>query len=89
MKFEHAKPISEKLSEALKMHISNADRAELSIQSSVSVSTIRELMYRNISVTENNEPGLILMIETALANCEATEKIFKTNKKIFKKHLRE
>lgn len=85
MEFKHGKPISAKLSEALKTHISSSDRADISRLCNVSPSTLREVMYRNQSITENNETGIRMMVERALNNCKSMGKKFIENEGFLEK----
>jgi hypothetical protein len=67
---DFGKPISEELSENLKKYTSKDDRADVSIKTGISVSTIRDVVYRANMLTENNSIGIIELIKVAIANIE-------------------
>lgn len=81
MVFEHGKIISVELSNALKDHITNKDRAYVAEKTGLSLSTVRDLMYRTGTVTANNEVAIIELTRRALENCKATSRKFIENKK--------
>ena len=85
MHFEFGKPISEKLSKALRSHISKNDIADIALISNVGTSTLRDVVYRRNSVTENNYKAVIDLTERALQNCHETRQKFLSNEKFLSK----
>jgi hypothetical protein len=71
------KPISEMLSKYLLEFTDQTDRANVSQQTSISTSTIRDVVYRRNTLTETNYIGIVELMRIAVANC--TQKI-KTSK---------
>jgi len=68
---EHfGKPISVELSDYLRTYTDSQDWANASIATNVSTSTIRDVIYRKNSVTENNSGAIIQLMRTAIKNCE-------------------
>ena len=63
-------PIDEKLSEYLKLYNSTGDRANASAKTGLGASTLRDVTYRLNNLTENNERGVLALIETAVANAQ-------------------
>lgn len=77
-----SQPISPVLSDFLKEFTSKDDRADVANSGvGVSPSTLRELTYRNASVTDNSLPALKLLLITASQNAEAKIKLAKSCKK--------
>lgn len=72
------KPISIELSEKLRAFTDSQDWANASIESGVSTSTIRDVIYRKNSITENNSKAIVYLMETAIKNCK--ENISKSSK---------
>lgn len=67
---EHfGKPISVQLSEYLKANISKNDLADVATKTDVSISTVRDVMYRNNGLTENNSTAIVELVKIAIANC--------------------
>lgn len=66
------KPISEQLSDYLKQYTSNHDRANVAEKTGVSISTIRDVSYRNNMVTENNSIAMLELMKIAVVNCTNT-----------------
>lgn len=67
---EHfGKPISVQLSEHLKANISKNDLADVATKTDVSISTVRDVMYRNNGLTENNSTAIVELVKIAIANC--------------------
>jgi len=65
----YGKPISEKLSEYLRAYTDKDDRANVSSETGVSVSTIRDVSYRNNMVTGGNAVAMIALMKIAVVNC--------------------
>lgn len=70
----YGKPISEKLSKYLKKHTTNEDRANVSISTGVGTSTIRDVVYRNNSLTEKNSVAIEELMRFAIKNCMRSTK---------------
>ncbi|AEM70460.1 hypothetical protein Murru_1419 [Allomuricauda ruestringensis DSM 13258] len=65
---DYGKPINEKLSEILRRNTSKNDFANIAIQSNVSFSTIRDVVYRTNSLTKLNANAISLLIHAAYEN---------------------
>ena len=65
---DFGKPISEKLSEIIRRNTSKNDFANIAIQSNVSFSTIRDVVYRTNSLTKLNAKAISLLIHAAFEN---------------------
>ena len=65
---EYGKPISEHLSEVIRWNVSKNDYANVAIQSHVSFSTIRDVVYRTNSLTKMNAQAIALLIHAAFEN---------------------
>ena len=65
---DFGKPISEKLSEIIRRNTSKNDFANIAIQSNVSFSTIRDVVYRTNILTKLNANAISLLIHTAFEN---------------------
>lgn len=65
---DYGKPISEKLSEVLRRNATKNDFANIAIQSNVSFSTIRDVVYRTNSLTKLNAKAISLLIHAAFEN---------------------
>lgn len=81
MKFKFGQPISEELSTHLMEFTNKKDIADVSQATGVSISTIDYVKRRNNSVTENNEVGIIALMEIAVKNAESHITKAKTCKK--------
>lgn len=79
----YGKPISEELSKNLKKYTSKDDRANVSIKTGISVSTIRDVVYRVNMLTENNSVGILELIKVAVSNIETSS----NDKKFFEEIL--
>ncbi len=74
------------LSECLKMFTTKDDRADVNNEvKNVSVSSLRELTYRNNRVTEGNITGLKILLMRATKNADEKIKQAKAAKKEIKK----
>jgi len=67
---DYGKPISQELSETLREYTSKDDRSDVSTQTGVSLSSIRDVMYRNNSLTESNSRAIIMLSAIAKENCK-------------------
>lgn len=65
---DFGRPISERLSEILRRNTSKNDLANIAIQSEVSFSTIRDVIYRTNSLTKVNAMAISLLIHAAYEN---------------------
>ncbi|HKL91506.1 MAG TPA: hypothetical protein VJ880_10025 [Allomuricauda sp.] len=65
---DYGKPINETLSEVLRRNTSKNDFANIAIQSNVSFSTIRDVVYRTNSLTKLNAKAISLLIHAAFEN---------------------
>ncbi len=62
--------ISKKLSEFIQKYSTTDDRKEISRSTGISYSTVRYLINRSNSLTEDNSVALIAMIEKSIENCQ-------------------
>ena len=67
-KEEFGKPISEQLSTVLRRNVSKDDYADIASRTSVSFSTIRDVIYRTNSLTKTNAKAISLLIHVAFEN---------------------
>lgn len=67
---EFGQVISKDLSRSLRKYINKQDRADLSIKTGIGLSTVRDLIYRNRSLTENNCVALVAAIKLAAEKCK-------------------
>jgi len=68
---DYGKPIDETLSAILRRNTSKNDFANIAIQSNVSFSTIRDVVYRTNSLTKLNAKAISLLILAAFENALA------------------
>ena len=68
---EYGKPISERLSNILRRTTSKNDLANIALRSSVSFSTIRDVVYRTNSLTKSNAKAIALLVHLAFENAIA------------------
>ena len=68
---DYGKPISERLSTILRRTTSKDDLANIALRSSVSFSTIRDVVYRTNSLTKSNAKAIALLIHVAFENAIA------------------
>lgn len=67
---EHfGKPISAELSKYLLTYTNKADRAQVAIDTSVGLSTIRDVVYRSNTLTQKNSEGIVELMRIAVHNC--------------------
>ncbi|MEC7263872.1 MAG: hypothetical protein VXW38_09045 [Bacteroidota bacterium] len=65
---DYGKPISARLSEVIRRNVSKDDFANIAIQSQVSFSTIRDVVYRTNSLTKLNAQAIALLVHAAFEN---------------------
>lgn len=65
---EYGKPISERLSNVLRRTTTKNDLANIALRSSVSFSTIRDVVYRTNSLTKTNAKAIALLVHVAFEN---------------------
>lgn len=65
---DYGRPISERLSEILRRNASKNDMANIAIQSNISFSTIRDVVYRTNSLTKLNALAISFLIHAAFEN---------------------
>ncbi|WP_350284171.1 hypothetical protein [uncultured Croceitalea sp.] len=70
-KDDYGKPISERLSTTLRRTTSKNDMANIALRSSVSFSTIRDVVYRTNSLTKSNAKAIALLIHVSFENAIA------------------
>ena len=63
-------PISEKLSNYLRAHTSKDDRANVAITTGVGTSTIRNVVFRSNTLTEDNSKAIVELVKVAIENCQ-------------------
>lgn len=68
---DYGKPISERLSTILRRTTSKDDLANIALRSSVSFSTIRDVIYRTNSLTKSNAKAIALLVHVAFENAIA------------------
>jgi len=83
----YGKPISEELSTYLKEYTDNNDRANVAAKTGVSISTIRDVTYRNNNLTESNAVAILELMRIAVANCTNKIKYSKQVKKVLETQL--
>lgn len=71
---EFGRPISEKLSNYLRAYTDKDDRADVAATTGVGTSTIRNVIFRSNSLTEDNSKAIIEMVRIAIENCESRMK---------------
>lgn len=62
-------PISVELSEAVRRYTNHHDRAEASRLTGIGSSTVRDVVFRNNNLTEDNSKAILVMINTARIHC--------------------
>lgn len=72
MNIELGKVISEELADLLKVFSSSSDRADVSREHDISASTLREITYRNQSVTERSLPAVKALLQCAQVKASVT-----------------
>ncbi len=72
-KEDYGKPISEELSVILRRNSTKDDFANIAASTSVSFSTIRDVVYRTNSLTPSNSKAIKALIKTAFDNSLARQ----------------
>ncbi|SNY95094.1 hypothetical protein [Flagellimonas pacifica] len=67
-KEDYGKPISEQLSTVLRRNVTKDDLANVATSSSISFSTIRDVVYRTNSLTRSNAKAISLLVHAAFEN---------------------
>ncbi|MCL6266740.1 hypothetical protein [Flagellimonas myxillae] len=67
-KSDFGKPISEELSTILRRNLNKNNIADIAARSSISFSTIRDVVYRTNSLTKANSVAVALLIHAAFEN---------------------
>lgn len=67
-KQDYGKPIGEALSTVLRRNLSKTDYANIAARSSISFSTVRDVVYRSNSLTESNAVAIKLLVHAAFEN---------------------
>ncbi|MFS4466331.1 hypothetical protein [Maribacter sp. 2210JD10-5] len=70
---DYGKPISEKLSIILRRNTSKDDFANIAALTSISFSTIRDVVYRTNSLTKSNSKAIIALTKVAFDNSLALQ----------------
>ena len=65
---DYGKPISEKLSTILRRNTGKEDYANIAARTSISFSTIRDVVYRTNSLIKSNSKALKVLVQTAFEN---------------------
>ncbi|MEN1784663.1 MAG: hypothetical protein AAGF77_05930 [Bacteroidota bacterium] len=68
---DYGRPINERLSTILRRTTSKDDLANIALRSSVSFSTIRDVIYRTNSLTKSNAKAIALLVHVAFENAIA------------------
>lgn len=87
-KDNYGKPISEKLSEYLRDWTDKQDRADVSRETKIGLSTVRDVVYRNNSLTEENSKAILELMKIAVKNCTNKIEYGKRVRKEFEKQLK-
>ncbi|ALR29724.1 hypothetical protein ATE47_03950 [Chryseobacterium sp. IHB B 17019] len=83
----NGKPISEKLSEFLRKFTSPKDMADVSTETNVSISTIRDVRLRRNNISEENKKAIIKLMKKADQNADFKIKEAKEGKRQVKQIL--
>jgi len=89
--FQHedfGKPISERLSIILRRNTSKNDYANIALKSSVSFSTIRDVVYRTNSLTKSNAKAIVLLVHVAFENSIALKLQAESDTEVLNKMLK-
>jgi predicted DNA-binding protein YlxM (UPF0122 family) len=66
----YGKPISEELSNYLRTYTDKFDRADVAAETEIGTSTIRDVVFRTNSLTEQNSKAIIELMKIAVKKCE-------------------
>lgn len=72
-KDDYGKPINERLSQTLRRNTSKNDFANVAAYTTVSFSTIRDVVYRTNSLTKSNAKAITELIRIAFDNSLAAQ----------------
>ncbi len=81
------KPISEELSLFLRNYTDKFDRADVSAETEIGTSTLRDVTFRANSITESNSKGIIELVRIAAKNCYLRISKSKEDTKLVKRLL--
>ena len=84
---QFGQPISENMADYLKRHTSANDRANVAINTSMSLSTIRDVLDRKNKLTEANAVGIKELVKIAARNIAESMEESKKALKYFEKQL--
>jgi len=68
---EFGYPISSELSDFIKKHTTKNDRADVSRDTGVGTSILRDVVYRTRSLTQDNSKGIIELIKISVGRIES------------------
>ena len=83
----YGKPISEKLSEIIRRNIKPDSIKEVAKNSSVSIGTIKGVIYSGNNVTELNSTAIIELARVAFRNCMNTRKQAEADAEFFAREI--
>lgn len=78
---QNGKPISEDISKFLRSFTGPKDMADVSTDTDVSISTIRDVKHRRNNISEENKKAIIRLIKRAVENADVKIKEAKDGKK--------
>jgi len=84
---DYGRPISEKLSTTLRRNTTKNDIANIAAYTSVSFSTIRDVVYRTNSLTLSNSKAILELIHIAFDNALARQLQAEADKQYLNKFL--
>ena len=84
---QNGKPISEDLSKFLRNFTGPKDMADVSTDTDVSISTIRDVKHRRNNISEENKKAIVKLIQIAVINADGKIKEAKDGKKRVKQIL--
>ena len=84
---DYGRPITEKLSTTLRRNSSKNDFANIAATTSVSFSTIRDVVYRTNSLTRSNSKAILELIRIAFDNSLASQLQAEGDKQYLNKFL--
>lgn len=86
-KEDYGKPINEKLSQTLRRNTTKNDFANVASHTNVSLSTIRDVVYRTNSLTYSNSKAIRELIKVAFDNSLARQLQSENDKRFLNKLL--
>lgn len=78
---QSGKPISEDLSKFLRSFTGPKDMADVSMDTNVSISTIRDVKHRRNNISDENKKAIVKLIQRAVENADGKIKEAKDGKK--------